>query len=263
MNWRKRVFRSDYVKSKNMTSKNKFFISMLFMGLVTTQPIYAMHIMEGYLQPIWAALWVTVSTPFVVFGFLSMKKKMNNNPKLILLLAMAGAYAFVLSALKLPSFTGSSSHPTGVGLGAILFGPTVMSVIGLIILIFQALLLAHGGISTLGANTFSMAIVGPFISYIVYRLIKKLKGPLWLAVFLATMLGDLMTYVMTAIQLALAWPDPISGFAGSLVKYLGVFALTQIPIAISEGILTVIIFSAIKSYNHDSLTSLHVLEGEA
>ena len=34
-------------------------------------------------------------------------------------------------------------------------------VMGVIVLLFQAILLAHGGITTLGANTFSMAIVGP------------------------------------------------------------------------------------------------------
>ncbi len=61
---------------------------------------------------------------------------------------------FVLSALKIPSVTGSCSHPTGVGLGAIMFGPSVMFVLGTIVLIFQALLLAHGGITTLGANAF-------------------------------------------------------------------------------------------------------------
>jgi cobalt/nickel transport system permease protein len=244
-----------------MSTKNKCFISMssmLFLFVLLPQPIYAMHIMEGYLQPMWAVIWTLLSTPFVVFGFLSMKKKMNQDPKLVLLLAMAGAYAFVLSALKLPSFTGSCSHPTGVGLGAILFGPTVMSVVGLIILIFQAVLLAHGGITTLGANTFSMAIVGPFVAYGVYHLVKKCHGPSGLGVFLAALLGNLLTYVMTSLQLALAWPDSINGFTGAFIKYLGIFAVTQVPIALSEGILTVIIFSAIKAYNQDSLELLKV-----
>ena len=67
----------------------------------------------------------------------------------------------MLSALKIPSVTGSCSHPTGTGLGAVLFGPGVMTVLGTIVLLFQALLLAHGGLTTLGANVFSMAIVGP------------------------------------------------------------------------------------------------------
>ena len=54
-----------------------------------------------------------------------------------------------VSSLKIPSVTGSCSHPTGTGLGAILFGPSIMSLLGIIVLLFQALLLAHGGLTTL------------------------------------------------------------------------------------------------------------------
>jgi len=161
---------------------------------------------------------------------------------------MAGAFAFVLSSLKIPSVTGSCSHPTGVGLGAVLFGPSVMSVLGVIVLLFQALLLAHGGLTTLGANAFSMAIAGPFVSYGIYRLMLISKAPAWLAVFLAAAIGDLMTYVVTSLQLALAFPSVTGGIAASLGKFMTIFALTQVPLAISEGILTVMVFSAIREY---------------
>ena len=77
---------------------------------------------------------------------------------------MSGAFIFVISSLKIPSVTGSCSHMTGTGLGAILFGPAAVSVLGLIVLLFQAVLLAHGGLTTIGANTFSMAIAGPLVS---------------------------------------------------------------------------------------------------
>ena len=66
-----------------------------------------------------------------------------------MILGLSGAFVFILSALKIPSVTGSSSHPTGVGLGSILFGPLAMSVVGSIVLLFQAVLLAHGGLTTL------------------------------------------------------------------------------------------------------------------
>lgn len=125
----------------------------------------AMHIMEGYLPIGHAVAWGALCLPFLAAGLISIKRTVAQHRKALLILAMAGAYAFVLSALKIPSVTGSSSHPTGTGLGAILFGPSAMSVIGIIVLLFQALLLAHGGLTTLGANTFSMAIAGPFVSY--------------------------------------------------------------------------------------------------
>ena len=59
------------------------------------------------------------------------------------------------------------------------------------------------------------------------------------AVFLAACLGDLATYMTTSAQLAWAFPDPVGGFVASFAKFAGIFALTQLPIAISEGLLTV------------------------
>ncbi|MEL4106883.1 energy-coupling factor ABC transporter permease [Oscillospiraceae bacterium WX1] len=219
----------------------------------------AMHIMEGFLPPLWCIAWGALCIPFIVKGFFSIKKKVAGNSKTLLLLAMCGAFAFVLSALKLPSVTGSCSHPTGVGLGAVLFGPTSMSVIGIIVLLFQAILLAHGGLTTLGANTFSMGIAGPFAAFGVYWLFKKLKTPVGVAIFLAAFLGDLFTYVVTSFQLAFAFPDPSGGVIVSAVKFLGVFAVTQIPLAISEGILTVVVYQGIKKYSRPELEELQAI----
>jgi len=178
-----------------------------------------------------------------------------------MLLAFAGAFAFALSALKLPSISGSCSHPTGVGLGAILFGPAAMAVLGAIVLIFQALLLGHGGITTLGANAFSMAVIGPLLAFGIFRASTRLKAPLWLAVFLGAALGDLVTYLTTAAQLALAIPDETGGILLSWYKFTAVFGITQIPLAISEGLLTVFVFNLIYSYSKDELADLAVIPG--
>lgn len=109
----------------------------------------------------------------LVFGFRSLNRRVKENRRSITLIAMAGAFVFVLSSLKIPSVTGSCSHMTGTGLGAILFGPCAVSVLGIIVLIFQAVLLAHGGLTTLGANCFSMAITGPILSWLIYKGLSK------------------------------------------------------------------------------------------
>ncbi len=245
-----------------MLKKRGIFLMSLLFCLTLTKTVFAMHIMEGFLSPLWSISWGVVTLPFIAVGLKSINNKLKENPKLKFILAVAAAFTFVLSALKIPSLTGSCSHPTGIGLGAILFGPTAMSVVGLIVLIFQALLLAHGGITTLGANTFSMAVVGSLVAYYTYKLIIKSKGSQGLAVFLAATLGDLATYVVTSIQLAAAYPSATGGFYASLVKFLGVFALTQIPLAISEGLLTVLIFKALKAYNYSELQELKVISEE-
>jgi len=246
-----------------MSKKYQVSIGILLGLLFMPKTVFAMHIMEWFLPPIWCIAWGAICIPFVFVGLFSIKEKIKVNPKMKMLIAMVGAFAFVLSALKIPSVTGSCSHPTGVGLGAILFGPLVMSVLGLIVLIFQALLLAHGGITTLGANTFSMAVVGPIVSYFLYKLLKKMKVSQSISVFTSAMIGDLMTYITTAIELSLAFPDATGGVMTSLIKFMGIFALTQIPLAISEGLLTVIIFNLLTKYNKKELRELKVLSEEA
>ncbi len=226
-------------------------------------PAGAMHIMEGYLPLSHSVVWGVVCLPFLVLGIARIRKIVETHRKTLLLLAMAGAYCFLLSALKLPSVSGSSSHPTGTGLGAILFGPAPMAVLGLIVLLFQAVLLAHGGLTTLGANTFSMAIAGPFVSFGVYALCRKLHVNRKIGVFLAAALGDLLTYVVTSIQLALAHPSATGGFVGSLTEFLGIFAVTQVPLAIVEGLLTVVVVLALENLARPELKELGYLGGAA
>lgn len=212
----------------------------------------AMHIAEGYLPPAWCAGWGVVCIPFVVAGFRSIKKRVEAVPRAKILLAMCGAFAFVLSALKIPSLVGGScSHPTGVGLGAVLFGPAATTVLGLIVLLFQALLLAHGGLTTLGANLFSMAIVGPLVAWGVYQLLKKLKVRPAAAVFCAAALGDLLTYVTTALQLGAVY--------GRVGEFMVIFAATQIPLAVAEGLLTVVVFNVLEKYSAGELRALAVI----
>jgi cobalt/nickel transport system permease protein len=228
------------------------------MGLI------AMHIMEGYLPAAFCFIWVLAAAPFWVRGVVETGKLVREKRSTLLLLGAAGGFCFVLSALKIPSVTGSSSHPTGVALGAILFGPWVSVVIGTIVLLFQALLLAHGGLTTLGANAFSMAVVGSFTAWGVFRLSRRIGATLWLAAFLAAALSDLATYVTTSLQLAWAFPDPVSGFGGSTMKFLGIFAVTQIPLALSEGLLTALIMMYLVKYSRTELDEIGVLrQGQA
>lgn len=222
-----------------------------------------MHIMEGFLPVKHAIGWGAVSAVCVSLGLRSVARAVKAKPELKMLLGVSTAFTFILSALKLPSVTGSCSHPTGTGLGAILFGPLAMAPVATIVLLFQAVLLAHGGLTTLGANIFSMGVIGPLAGWGMFRLAGKLGLPGGLTIFLAASLADMTTYLTTAAQLALAFPDPAGGFAVSLLKFTGIFAITQIPLAISEGLLTALIYNFIRKYSAGELSCLGVtLAGE-
>lgn len=204
-----------------------------------------MHIAEGFLPPAHAAAWFVAATPFVIHGAKAVVEVARKSPENKLLLAAAGAFTAVLSAIKLPSVTGSSSHPTGTGMGAILFKPPVMAFLGTLVLLFQAVLLAHGGLTTLGANVFSFAIVGPWVAYGVFKAMQGVRAPEWASIFFAVALANLAIYSTTSLQLALAHPDPATGIVGALAKFLGIFALTQVPLSIMEGIVAIIVLRQI------------------
>jgi len=220
--------------------------------------VVGMHIMEGFLPVKWAGFWFLAALPFVLISIRAINKLLKDNPQALFLLGFAGAFTFVLSALKLPSVTGSCSHPTGMGMGAILFGPAVMVVIAVIVLLFQALLLAHGGITTLGANVFSMGIIGPLVSSGIYLLLKKMGVHRGVSVFLAASLGSLATYIVTALELALAHPDAVGGVGASFLKFSAIFAVTQVPISIAEGILTVLVMNLLYTYSREEIKRLQL-----
>ena len=221
----------------------------------------AMHIREGFLPPAMCVLWGVAALPFLLAGYFSLQRAVVRDRRSVTLIAMAGAFIFVISSLKIPSVTGSCSHMTGTGLGAILFGPSAVSILGVIVLLFQAILLAHGGLTTLGANTFSMAVAGPFVSFGIYKLCQKLRVNKMVSVFLAAALGDLLTYCVTSLQLAVAYPSVVGGVSGSAVEFLGVFAPTQLPLAILEGVLTVAVMIMLESYARPELCAVGFEEG--
>jgi cobalt/nickel transport system permease protein len=216
-----------------------------------------MHISEGFLPITHCIGWAVAALPPAVLSVRAVAKQMEEKRENRVLLAASAAFLFTLSSLRMPSITGSSSHPTGVAVGTYLFGPEAMPALALITLVFQALLLAHGGLTTLGANLFSLGIVGPWVTWLFFRLLirrNKKPGP---GIFVATVAGDLATYLTTAVQLAVAYPSSHGGFLASFLKFAGIFFITQIPISIAEGMLTVALLSAL------SATQMAALQGPA
>jgi cobalt/nickel transport system permease protein len=217
-----------------------------------------MHIMEGFLPWQWCLVWWIVALPCLILGIYQLKKVLAIDREALPLLGAVGGFIFILSSLKLPSVTGSCSHPTGTGLSTLSFGPWITSLLCAIVLMFQALFLAHGGLSTLGANIVSMGIVGPLVGYGIYRLLRDTSVNIYITVFLVCAFADLFTYVMTSLELALAYPAETGGSASSFVLFMGIFAITQIPLAIVEGIVLALVFKYIVALKPEILIRLGV-----
>ncbi|MCG2709069.1 MAG: energy-coupling factor ABC transporter permease [Thermodesulfovibrionales bacterium] len=249
------------MKTKRLMSK--IFILSLFTvhySLFTVSDAHAMHISEGILPFNWAALWFAVAIPFVAFGLYRLKKFSNSDLSFKPLVGLMAAVVFIISCMPVPVPTaGTCSHPTGIGIPAILLGPAISVVIASAALLIQALFLAHGGLTTWGANIISMGIMGSFAGYLTFRGLRALKANLWIAGFMAGLFADWATYFMTSVELASGIRGD-SPFLPLFWKILIAFIPTQLPLGILEGAMTAGMVVLLYKKRPDLLVKMRVIK---
>ncbi len=246
-------------------------LSVVIALLLLPHVAYAMHITEGILPAKWAIFWYVLIIPFVVIGTLSLKKKKKAIPGFLPLVGLVGAAVFVFSCFPIPvvGLNGmATAHPAGTGMSAMLLGPFVSVVIAGIALFIQALFLAHGGLTTLGVNIFSMGILGSFSGYFAFRLAQRMGFKLFWCGFLAGVISDLCTYMGTSIGLGLLVFDGNESFsvammhsAKAMLEIFVVFmATSQGPLCIAEGIVVGFALSYVYKVRPSILHNLRVIK---
>ncbi len=121
------------------------------------------------------------------------------------LMGLAAAFLFAAQMLNFPVAAGTSGHLLGAVLAAVLLGPSAAVVVMTAVLLVQALLFADGGVLSLGANVFNMAIVAVLGGFAVFRPLQRLlpgtRGLLAATAF-ASWCSVLLTSIVCAAELA-------------------------------------------------------------
>ncbi len=238
--------------------KHIFSLSVAF--LLFAAPAHAMHISEGILPFNWALLWFVVAAPFLALGMRRLNFLSREDLSFKPLVGLMAAVVFIISCMPIPVPTaGTCSHPCGTGIAAILVGPLVSVVISAVALLIQALFLAHGGLSTLGANIVSMGVVGSFSGWLVFRLLRKSGASLTVAGFMAGLMADWATYIATSIELAsgISGGTPLFPLVGKIIL---AFVPTQLPLGILEGAMTAGMVVLLYKKRPDLLLKMRVIE---
>lgn len=195
-----------------------------------------MHVSEGLLPDSHAALYWLAALPLLALGTRAITRLRKANPLYFTMVGMFGAAVFVLSAFPVPvPVAGTCSHPAGTGLSAIFLGPLPSIVVAFVSLLIQALIMAHGGLTTLGANTLTMGVIGSLSAYGAYRMMRCAGCSPFVAGFAAGAVADITTYAATAAVLT------VSVGGGTLRDFAEIalaFLPTQGPLTILEGFIT-------------------------
>ncbi|MDP1808168.1 MAG: cobalt transporter CbiM [Actinomycetota bacterium] len=126
-----------------------------------------MHIPDGYLSPQTYVAMYGVMTPIWVVAARKVRQTLRRRE--VPRLALAAAFSFVVMLFSLPVPGGTTAHPAGGALIAIVLGPWAAVISMSVALTIQAFVFGDGGITALGANCFSAAFVGPFVGYWIWK----------------------------------------------------------------------------------------------
>jgi cobalt/nickel transport system permease protein len=195
-----------------------------------------MHLAEGTLPLAHAAAWTAVALPLLGWSLAGERSSSAEEPRSPL---VGGATSLLFAATLLPlpvPVVGATSHVCLTPVLALLLGPRRVIWPTFFVLLLQALFFAHGGITTLGANTFTLGVVGPLAVVALAAGGRVLRLPSVWVVGIACGLADLAVYTMDAAMLAAALPAPSAVNTFGLV--LAGFAPVQVPLAILEGIVS-------------------------
>lgn len=193
----------------------------------------AMHIPDGFLSvAVSITLWLL--SALVIFFALKIVSR-DLGEKDIPMMGVLAAAIFAGQMLNFAVTGGTSGHLLGAALATIILGPwpavlVMTSVVGIQALIFQ-----DGGLLALGANLFTMAVVGPSVSYFVYTIIQKLSaGKKWgvfAGGFLAGSISVFIASLGVALMLAVSGTSPANIAVPAMA---GIHTL----IGIGEGLIT-------------------------
>ena len=223
-----------------------------------------MHIPDGYLGPQTYVPLYGVSIGFWAIAQSKLKKQLSL--KHVPYLAMAAAFSFLIQMFNIPIPGGTTGHVVGAGIIAILLGPWTAVLAVSVVLIIQAIVFGDGGITAVGANCFNMAVVMPFVSYGVFKLIigkSEAGARLAVSAFLSGYLGLLVAALFTAIELGiqpliatgadgrpLYAPYPLSvAIPAMAIEYLFAFGVV-------EGLVTMLLLKYFLKHERDLVYAL-------
>ncbi len=153
------------------TRKTLKYLWIYYLGLLTWLGTTAMHIPDGYLSPATSLVMFLLVLPFWAIGIRRIRQTMSSRS--VPLIALLAAFSFVIMMFNVPLPGGTTGHAVGASLTAIILGPEVAVIAISIALMIQAFFFGDGGILAIGANCFNMAVVIPYVSFAIYRVLSR------------------------------------------------------------------------------------------
>jgi cobalamin biosynthesis protein CbiM len=207
-----------------------------------------MHIPDGFIDPKTSAAFAAASVAGVTYALNGAKRQLSE--KSAPLAGLTAVYVFAVQMLNFPVAAGTSGHLLGGALAAVLVGPFAASLAITVVLIIQGFLFADGGLSAIGLNIFNLAILGVWVAYGAFVLIRKILPKTKSSVAISAAIAGLISVPIAALGFVLQYAiGATATFSVSTV--LTAMVGTHILIGIGEAIITFLTVSAVLASRSD------------
>ena len=197
-----------------------------------------MHIPDGFLDPVTAAVCYVVALAFTAYAIY--RSRLLASPERITLASLLAAAIFAAQMLNWPLPGGTSLHLVGGALAGILLGPWLGELVIFVVLLIQCLVFGDGGITALGANVLNMAIIDVLVGYAFFRALSGLRGAgrkHWLlGAFLGGWLGITLAGVACGLEIGYSPACPYG-----VAITVPVMGLWHLALGVIEGIITALV----------------------
>jgi cobalt/nickel transport system permease protein len=207
-----------------------------------------MHIPDGFIDLPTSAAFAALAAGGIAASLKGATKSLDE--KTAPLAGLTATFIFAVQMLNFPVAAGTSGHLFGSVLAAVLVGPYVATLALSVVLLLQALLFADGGLTAAGLNVFNLALIGVWVGYGAFLLVKKIlpknKPSITTAASIAAFISVPAAVIGFVVQYAIGANSTFSVTA----VFTGMMG-THLLIGIGEAVITAFAVTAVMASRPD------------
>jgi cobalt/nickel transport system permease protein len=205
-----------------------------------------MHIPDGFIDAPTAVATGVAAAGVVAYSLRRTGRDMHERS--VPLLGVTAAFVFAAQMLNFPVAGGTSGHLIGALLAMVLLGPWAGVLVMTAVLVVQALVMADGGITALGANLLNMAVAGGLLPFAVFALLRRILARnvtgFLAAVAVSSWCAVVLASAAAALELAASGTVPPSVALPTMVA-------VHMIIGLGEALITTTVVAAVLASRPD------------
>ena len=207
-----------------------------------------MHIPDGFIDIPTSAAFAAIAAVGVGASLKGAAKSLDE--KTAPLAGLTATFIFAVQMLNFPVAAGTSGHLFGSVLAAVLVGPYVATLALSVVLLLQALLFADGGLTAAGLNVFNLSLVGVWVGYGVFLLVKKILPKNKPSITTAAAIAGFISVPAAVMGFMLQYAIGANSTFSLTAVFTGMMS-THVLIGIGEAVITAFSVTAVMASRPD------------